>query len=99
MKKHELILDHNYDGIKELDNDLPPWWLYGFYATIIFAAIYLARFHIFDGNNQFEDLEADIAQAKIDIEEYKKTAKDLVDFNTVERLTDASDLSAGKRHF
>ena len=98
-EEHELILDHNYDGIKELDNDLPPWWLYGFYATIIFAAIYLARFHIFDGNNQFEDLEAEIAQAKIDIEEYKKTAKDLVDFNTVELLTDASDISAGKAIF
>ena len=67
--------------------------------SIIFAAIYLARFHIFDGNNQFEDLEAEIAQAKIDIEEYKKTAKDLVDFNTVELLTDASDISAGKAIF
>jgi len=34
-------LDHNYDGIKELDNDLPPWWLYGFYATMIFGVIYI----------------------------------------------------------
>ena len=43
----EIILDHNYDGIKELDNNLPPWWIYGFYATIIFAGVYLARYHIF----------------------------------------------------
>ncbi len=26
----EIILDHNYDGIKELDNNLPPWWIYAY---------------------------------------------------------------------
>ncbi|MEY8848854.1 cbb3-type cytochrome c oxidase N-terminal domain-containing protein [Psychroserpens sp. XS_ASV72] len=98
-EEHEIILDHNYDGIKELDNNLPPWWLYGFYASIVFAAIYLVRFHIFNGENQFEELEASLAQAKIEIEEYKKTAKDLVDFNTVQVLTDANDLKAGKAIF
>lgn len=95
-EEHEIILDHNYDGIKELDNNLPPWWLYGFYASIVFAAIYLVRFHVFNGENQYDELESDLAQAKIDIEEYKKTAKDLVDFNTVEVLTDAGDLKAGQ---
>lgn len=95
-EEHEIILDHNYDGIKELDNNLPPWWLYGFYASIIFGAIYLVRFHVFNGENQYDELESELAQAKIDIEEYKKTAKDLVDFNTVELLTETSDLKAGK---
>ncbi|WP_040253371.1 cbb3-type cytochrome c oxidase N-terminal domain-containing protein [Psychroserpens mesophilus] len=98
-EEHEIILDHNYDGIKELDNNLPPWWLYGFYASIIFGAVYLVRFHVFNGENQYDELESDLAQAKIDIEEYKKTAKDLVDFNTVEVLTDAADLKAGKAIF
>jgi cytochrome c oxidase cbb3-type subunit 3 len=98
-EEHEIILDHNYDGIKELDNNLPPWWLYGFYASIIFGAIYLVRFHVFNGENQFDELESDLAQARIDIEEYKKTAKDLVDFNTVEVLTDAGDLKAGQKIF
>ncbi len=92
----EIILDHNYDGIKELDNSLPPWWLYGFYATIIFAAVYLVRYHVFDGPTQLEELETEIAEAQIAIEEYRKTAKNLVDVNTVTFLTDASDLSAGK---
>ncbi|WOD42422.1 cbb3-type cytochrome c oxidase N-terminal domain-containing protein [Hwangdonia lutea] len=95
-EEHEIILDHNYDGIKELDNNLPPWWLWGFYASIVFAAVYLLRYHVFNGPNQYQELEAKIAQAKIDIEEYKKTAKDLVDFNTVELLTEASDLKAGQ---
>ena len=92
----ELILDHNYDGIRELDNSLPPWWVYGFYATILFAVIYLAKYHIFDGDTQIEEYKKELVKAQIDIEEYKKTAKDLVDINTVQLLTEASDLNAGK---
>ncbi len=98
-EESEIILDHNYDGIRELDNSLPPWWLYGFYATIVFAAVYLVRYHIFDGPGQAEELAAEYAAAEKAIEEYKKTAKDLVDINTVELLTEASDLSNGKRIF
>lgn len=95
----EIILDHNYDGIKELDNSLPPWWLYGFYATIIFGAVYLIRYHVLGADNQYTELEKEYAEAERAIEEYKKTAKDLVDFNTVELLTDASDLNKGKQIF
>ena len=95
----EIILDHNYDGIKELDNNLPPWWLYGFYGTIIFAFVYLAKYHIFDGQDQFEELEQEYVVAKAEYEEYLKTAKDLVDYKTVVVLTEASDLNAGKRIF
>lgn len=95
----EIILDHNYDGIKELDNALPPWWIYAFYLSIIFAVVYLVRFEILDGPSQVDEYETEITEAKLAIEEYKKTAKDLVDFDSVELLTDASDLSAGKTIF
>lgn len=95
----EIILDHNYDGIKELDNSLPPWWLYSFYASIIFAAVYLVRYHIFEGPDQETEFDREIVAANLAIEEYKKNAKGLVDINTVTLLTDASDLSAGKSIF
>ncbi|MEZ4858182.1 MAG: cbb3-type cytochrome c oxidase N-terminal domain-containing protein [Flavobacteriaceae bacterium] len=95
----EIVLDHNYDGIKELDNKLPPWWLYGFYITIIFAGIYLVRYHIFDGTKQAKEFEIEMEEARLAVEEYKKTAKGLVDANTVEILTEASDLAAGKTIF
>lgn len=98
-EEHEIILDHNYDGIKELDNDLPPWWKYMFYATIVFAVVYLVRFEIFNDYNQHEEYETEVAEAKIQIEAWKKTAKDLVDVNTVTLLTDASDLKAGQKIF
>lgn len=98
-EEDEIILDHNYDGIQELDNNLPPWWVYGFYATIIFAGIYLARFHIFGGDDQKTEYEIAMAEAKKQIEEYKLTAKDLVDASTVELLTEASDIEAGESIF
>ena len=95
----EIILDHNYDGIKELDNKLPPWWVYLFYATILFGVIYLIRFEIFGDYDQELEYELEVAEAQAEIEAYKKTAKDLVDVNTVELLTEASDISAGKSIF
>lgn len=98
-EEHEIILDHNYDGIKELDNDLPPWWLYGFYASIIFGLVYMVRYHVFNGADQYAELETEYAEAEIAIEEYKKTAKNLVDFRTVTVLTDALDLKNGKALF
>ncbi len=98
-EEHEIILDHNYDGIKELDNNLPPWWVYMFYATIVFAVIYLVRFEVFNDYDQEEEYQVAVAEAKAEIEEWKKTAKDLVDINTVTLLTDASDINAGKAIF
>jgi cytochrome c oxidase cbb3-type subunit 3 len=95
----EIILDHNYDGILELDNNLPPWWVYLFYASVVFAVVYLVRFHIYNDYTQDEEYAQEVATAQLEIEEYKKTAKGLVDANTVELLTDASDLNAGKTIF
>jgi cytochrome c oxidase cbb3-type subunit III len=45
-EEQTLELDHNYDGIKELDNHLPPWWKWLFIGTVIWGAIYLFVYHI-----------------------------------------------------
>lgn len=92
----QLLLHHDYDGIKELDNSLPPWWVYLFYGCIAFAAIYLVRFEIMGGDNQETELKKEIAQAKIDVAEYMKTAPDMMDEKTVTLLTEAADLADGK---
>jgi cytochrome c oxidase cbb3-type subunit 3 len=95
----ELLLDHDYDGIKELDNNLPPWWVYLFYICIVFAVVYLVRFEIMGGDNQEMELKKEMAQAQKEIAEYKKNAPDLMDENSVTLLTGAADLAAGKAIF
>lgn len=98
-EEHELILHHNYDGIQELDNVLPPWWVYLFYATIAFSLIYLVRFHILGHDDQTMEYEKEMAAAKTQVEEYKKTAPDLMDKEKVTLLTDAESINAGKAIF
>lgn len=71
-EEDEILRDHDFDGIKELDNALPPWWLYGFYITIIFSVIYLVRFHVFNDYTQAEEYENQMTEARLAIEEYKK---------------------------
>ncbi|MDZ4795950.1 MAG: cbb3-type cytochrome c oxidase N-terminal domain-containing protein [Bacteroidota bacterium] len=96
----ELDLGHNYDGIRELNNKLPPWWLYGFYATILFAAIYLWRFEVsHNGPSSKEEYQISVAKAEIKIQEYLKKKGDAVDENTVALLAGADDVSAGKALF
>jgi cytochrome c oxidase cbb3-type subunit 3 len=95
----QLLMDHDYDGIKELDNNLPPWWVYLFYACIVFAAVYLVRYEIMGAPDQETELKNEMAQAKIEVAEYMKTAPDLMDEKTVTLLTDPADLDAGKAIF
>jgi cytochrome c oxidase cbb3-type subunit 3 len=94
-----LLLDHDYDGIKELDNNLPPWWVYLFYAGILFGVVYMVRYEILGADNQETELKKELAQAKIEVAEYMKTAPDMMDEKTVTLLTEPADLAAGKEIF
>lgn len=99
-EEDSIMLDHDYDGIKELDNNLPPWWKYGFYLTIVVGVIYLFNFHVLGtGDLQTKEYEKEIAQAKLEVEEFMKTSANNVDESTVKLLTEASDIEAGKTVF
>ena len=95
-QEQDVMLEHDYDGIKELDNVLPPWWVYLFYGCVIFAVVYFIRFQIYGDYTQAEEFEAEMAQADIEIKEYLKTAPDMMDKETVTLLTDAGALNEGK---
>jgi cytochrome c oxidase cbb3-type subunit 3 len=95
-QESDVMLDHNYDGIRELDNVLPPWWVYLFYGTIIFGAIYIVRYQIMDGNNQVQEFQTEMQEAKVAVAEYLKTAPDMMSKEKVTLLTDATSLAAGK---
>ena len=99
-EESEIVLDHNYDGIKELDNTLPPWWIYMFYATILFAVVYLVRYHVLDGDDQATEYLKEVAAAEKQIQETKVGAKTkIIDENTVQVLTDEASLNRGKAIF
>jgi cytochrome c oxidase cbb3-type subunit 3 len=99
-KEADLDLGHDYDGIRELDNKLPNWWVYGFYLTIAFAGIYLFRYHVaHSAPLSAQEYEIAVKKGDQDVQDYLKKKGDAVDENTVTLLTDAADLSAAKAIF
>jgi cytochrome c oxidase cbb3-type subunit 3 len=95
----QMDLGHDYDGIRELDNRLPPWWLYGFYVTIIFSVVYLWRFHVsHTAPSSKEELQMAMNEAEEQKALYLKKSANNVDENTVKLLTGA-DVESGQKIF
>lgn len=95
----DVVMDHEYDGIRELDNALPPWWKYGFYITIVFSVCYFFYFSVFGyGKNPTEEYNAEMAKAKIEIEKYESNNKDKIDEKNVP-MADAAGLATAKAIF
>lgn len=99
-REQDVMLDHDYDGIRELDNNLPPWWKYGFYVSIVFAVVYLIHFHVAgSGKLQVAEYKEQLQTAAAEVEAYKKKAANSVDENNVTVLTDEAALASGKALF
>lgn len=85
-REHEVLLDHNYDGIKELNNHLPPWWVYLFYGTIVWSVAYMLLFHIFQLDSfplSAKEYENQMQTAAIEVANYKKANANNIDEKTV----------------
>ncbi len=94
----EIELDHDYDGIKELDNRLPPWWLWGFYISILFSVVYMWRYHVaYSAPLMKEEYEISIKKADEEVKAYLAAQGEAVDENTVTFMPDPADLAAGKQ--
>lgn len=99
-EEYKVATDHEYDGITELDNNLPPWWKWGFYLSIVFAAVYLLHYHVFKtGDLQISAYEKSKIEAEAKIAQYLKDQALNVDENTATYLSEASDLAVGKNLF
>lgn len=98
-KEADVLLDHDYDGIKELDNALPPWWKWGFYFTVVVAVIYMFRFHVIKtGPSPLEEYDHEMKTAAAKMEEFRKNSKEVFDEKTV-TLADAKGIAEGKKIF
>jgi len=95
-KEADVLLDHDYDGIRELDNALPPWWKYGFYVTIVVAFIYMFLYHVSgDGKNPTQEYAMEMEKARIQKELFEAGNKDKIDENNVP-MADAAGIAKGK---
>ncbi len=85
----KLMIDHDYDGIKELDNPPPAWLMWIFYATIIWSVFYVFYYHVFDGPTQEQEYitEVDEAKAAMPVSTF--------DENSIELLIDEASLAEG----
>lgn len=98
-KEADVLLDHDYDGIKELDNALPPWWKWGFYFTVVIAVIYMFRFHVIKtGPSPLEEYDNEMKVAAAKMEEFRKNNKEAFDEKTV-TLADAKGIAEGRKIF
>lgn len=94
LTNDRLLGGHEYDGIRELDNKLPRWWLYLFYVTILFSAIYLLGYHV---TNWWplsgQEYDNEVAAAP------QKPANEQITEDLYVVLTDESSLADGKETY
>lgn len=96
----DIMLDHDYDGIRELDNSLPPWWKWMFYISIVWSVFYLVNYHVVpiwnSGDLQAARYEQELEEGERLMAEYRLKSADFVDENTVTMPTDKAVIDKGK---
>lgn len=94
LTKDRYIGGHNYDGIRELDNRMPRWWLYLFYLTIVFAVVYLLGYHV---TNWWPNQNAEYAIDSTEVAALKQTKpQQNIDLESMVPLTAPQDLALGE---
>jgi cytochrome c oxidase cbb3-type subunit III len=96
----DVMLDHSYDNIVELNNPIPRWFMVLFYSTVVFAVVYLLNYHVFKSSKlQLAEYETEVEQAQIAYQAYLKEAGDKINPETVTLLTDKDEVEKGKEMF
>lgn len=99
-EEKDVLTDHDYDGIQELDNNLPPWWKWMFYLCIGWAFVYFIYYHVLDmGELQEEAYVTEMAEAKAEVAQYLEARALNVDESSVELVLDPERINAGKAIF
>ncbi|MFT4031003.1 MAG: cbb3-type cytochrome c oxidase N-terminal domain-containing protein [Siphonobacter sp.] len=95
-----LVMEHTPDGILELDNPTPPWFMGLFYGTVAIAICYMVYYHVIgDGEVMTTEYTAEMAAADKAHEAYMKKFANSVNEKNVTVLKDAKAISEGKKLF
>lgn len=99
-EEKDLVIDHAYDGIKELNNPVPAWFNFLFFGTMIFAACYLFYYHIGGyGDLQDKEYENEMAKAKTEKAAFLEKSANTIDENSVKLDNTPTVLEEGKTIF
>src|SRR6185295_1742320 len=100
-QEKDIELDHDYDGIKELDNHLPPWWKWLFYLSIVWAVVYFGVYHFsYSLPLSGEEYEIEVAQATAAQQKLQALQpKEAIDESTLVYKPDAVIIERGKQVF
>lgn len=100
-QEKNIEMDHSYDGIKELDNHLPPWWKWLFYGTIGWSVIYIIIYHISSSLPlSTEEYHIELARAEEQMQQLKaKQPQEAIDENNLLYTADAAIIEKGKLVF
>ena len=96
-----IELEHNYDGIRELDNHLPPWWKWLFYGTIAWSVVYLVVYHVTKSLPlSIQEYENQVTQAE-EVKQKLLASQPVavIDENTLEYTADEAFINNGKKVF
>ena len=96
-QEKDLLIEHEFDGIKELDNPVPGWFNFLFYGSIAVGIMYFITYHVADwGPSQEQEYVTEMKRAEEDQKLYLSKSANKIDENTVAINAEAPVISAGK---
>jgi len=96
-EEKDIMMDHEFDGIVELDNPTPAWFMGLFYSTILFAVVYMLNYHVFEWSPlQDEEYVIEMKAAEVEKAAFLANSGELIDENSVKVSTEAGVIAAGK---
>lgn len=100
-QEHEIEMEHSYDGIRELDNHLPPWWKWLFYGSMVWAVVYFFLFHVSSSLPlSLDEYKHELALAEEEVRKHKASQpQSEVDENALTYTADAVTIEKGKSVF
>jgi cytochrome c oxidase cbb3-type subunit 3 len=91
------LMGHSYDGITELDNPIPGWFMWLFYGTIGFGAVYWLNYHVLsDGMVQEREYAKAMEEGEQKRQIYLASIANKINENNVTLLDNPKDLEEGK---